>query len=255
MASVERPPEGPEVFVADLPSPAVRLSLLGTFQLAVDGVPVPVPFSAQRLLAFLGLRDRPVLRSHVAGCLWPESPEVRAAANLRSALWRLGHPSSRVVLAAGRYLQLSPAVEVDLRRSTAIAQQLLDPDRPLVEADRAVSILTEDVLPDWFDEWIAVAREHFRQLRLHALEALCERLMGLGRYQEAIEAGLAAVAAEPLRESAHRALIRTHLAEGNLGEAMQQYRAFRRLLRAELGLDPSPSMEALVRGMRSVTVG
>jgi hypothetical protein len=34
------------------------------------------------------------------------------------------------------------------------------------------------------------------------------------------------VAAEPLRESAHRALIKAHFAEGNPGEAAHQYRLF-----------------------------
>ena len=37
----------------------------------------------------LALHDRPVLRAHVAGVLWPDSPQRRAAGNLRSALWRL----------------------------------------------------------------------------------------------------------------------------------------------------------------------
>ena len=40
-------------------------------------------------------------------------------------------------------------------------------------------------------------RERFHQLRLHALEALCDRLTTAGRYGEAIDAGLAAVTAEP----------------------------------------------------------
>ncbi|MGH8905014.1 MAG: AfsR/SARP family transcriptional regulator [Egibacteraceae bacterium] len=51
-----------------------------------------------------------------------------------------------------------------------------------------------------------------------------------GRYSQAIDAGLAAIAGEPLRESAHRALIRAYLAEGNPSEALRQYRIYRRLL-------------------------
>jgi DNA-binding SARP family transcriptional activator len=38
-----------------------------------------------------------------------------------------------------------------------------------------------------------------------------------------------------------------HLAEGNGAEALTQYESFRGLLRAELGLPPSPAIRALVR--------
>jgi DNA-binding SARP family transcriptional activator len=60
-----------------------------------------------------------------------------------------------------------------------------------------------------------------------------------------VQAGLAAVAGEPLRESAHRSLIQVHLAAGNPGEAVRQYRVYRRLLADELALEPS----AAIRGM------
>jgi DNA-binding SARP family transcriptional activator len=66
------------------------------------------------------------------------------------------------------------------------------------------------------------------------------------RFQAAVEAGLAAVAGEPLRESAHGALIKAHLAEGNRGEAVRQYCVCRQLLRDHLGLEPSRQMENLV---------
>lgn len=81
-----------------------------------------------------------------------------------------------------------------------------------------------------------VERERLRQLCLHSLEALSERLLELGRYGDAMEAGLNAVRAEPLRESAHRAVISVHLREGNFGEALRQYRRYERLLWEELGV-------------------
>jgi DNA-binding SARP family transcriptional activator len=61
-----------------------------------------------------------------------------------------------------------------------------------------------------------------------------------------VEAGLAAVRAEPLRESAHRTLVRAHLAEGNRFEANRQYHNCRRLLQAELGLEPSRGLRELI---------
>ena len=87
-------------------------------------------------------------------------------------------------------------------------------------------------------------------MRLHALERLCLNLSAQGQYAEATEAGLAAVASEPLRESAHRALIAAHLAEGNQGEALRQYHACCRLLRRDLDLPPSTVLDALVAHLR-----
>jgi DNA-binding SARP family transcriptional activator len=92
-------------------------------------------------------------------------------------------------------------------------------------------------------------RERFRQLRLRALDALCERLTRAGRLNEALEAGLLSVAGEPLRESAHRALMRLHLADGNTGEAVRQYRLYERLLREQVGIEPSERIQELVRGL------
>jgi DNA-binding SARP family transcriptional activator len=103
------------------------------------------------------------------------------------------------------------------------------------------------LLPACYDEWVLTERERFRQLRLHALEALCDRLTARGRYGEAIDAGLAAVCAEPLRESGHRAVIKAHLAEGNNAEARRQYETYRKVLRDELGVEPSP-------GLRDMTI-
>jgi DNA-binding SARP family transcriptional activator len=106
--------------------------------------------------------------------------------------------------------------------------------------------LRHDVLPDWTDEWLLPTREWFRQIRLHALEALCARHCRYGRFDTALEAGLAAVDCEPLRESAHRAIVRVHLAEGNPAEALRQYDLYRRLMNSELGLRPSQQFRALI---------
>jgi len=61
-----------------------------------------------------------------------------------------------------------------------------------------------------------------------------------------VEAGLAAVRAEPLRESTHRALIRAYIAEGNTAQALAHYRAFVRRLNDQTGLRPSGQLDALV---------
>ena len=117
-------------------------------------------------------------------------------------------------------------------------------------SEHAISTLSVDLLPDWYDDWAVAEAEEWRQLRLHALDALAERLTAAGRYADATSAALAAVKAEPLRETAHAVLIRVYLAEGNRAEALSAYEHYRALLRTELGLEPTPLIQALIKDLR-----
>jgi DNA-binding SARP family transcriptional activator len=230
----------------------LALSLLGGFELRSDGDAVRVPLSAQRVLAFLALHGRPLARVYVAGSLWIDLSERRAAAALRTALWRLSSPAAEAVRCDAQTLALDPRVDVDLAAAARRAHELLgSAGAEPVPGDVALLRESGDLLPDWYEDWVLIERERFRQLRLHALEALCRSLTCAGRHAEATEAGIAAVAAEPLRESAHRTLVSAHLAEGNAGEALRQYELCRKILRRELGLQPSPEFTRLVTTVRA----
>lgn len=223
-----------------------RLSLLNSFALSSEGQDIALPRSAQRLIAFLALHERGQARLNVACALWLDTPEERAFANLRSALWRANHGGRVIVESFGGLLRLSSQIGVDVWHARHTALRLIDQAPGDDPAELAVSLLDAELLADWYEDWVLVERERFRQLRLHALEAACETLTAERRYAEALRVGLAAVAAEPLRESAHRAVIRAHLAEGNRGEAVRQYRLCRRLIEGSLGSRPSRSLEQLV---------
>ena len=233
------------------PLAQVKLSLLSSFELTSAEDLVSLPMPAQRVLAFIALRDRPVLRTHVAETLWLDSTEKRACGSLRSALWRLRRPGFELVDVANGRLQLEPRVVVDVRVLVGWAHSVLDaPDGAGGELASLGEEFFGDLLPDWYDEWLVVERERLRELRARALECVCDRLTALGRFGSAVEAGLAAVDAEPLRESAHRCLIGVYLAEGNQAEALRGYRAYRDLLHDELALEPSARMEGLISGLQ-----
>jgi DNA-binding SARP family transcriptional activator len=224
---------------------AVELNLLRGFELRCDGESVELPLGAQRLVAFLALQDRRVLRVYVAGVLWLDASEERSHANLRSALWRLRRSEREVVTSTSRHLSLADGVDVDVRRAIATSREALH--SPVGAAPQLVDDLGGELLPDWYEDWVDVERERLRQLRLHALEAVAERLLGERRFAQAADAGLTAIGSEPLRESAHRVLIRVHLAEDNPSEAVRQYNLYRQRLSSELGLEPSAQMRELVR--------
>jgi DNA-binding SARP family transcriptional activator len=224
----------------------LSLQLLNSFALVYRDEAVALPPSVQRLVAFVTVHDRRLLRQYVAGSLWPETSEPCAGANLRSTLWRLNQLGVKVVEAQGLSLRLAADIPVDLRDRTDEARRLLSGEEPNVEG-LDDSAFRDDLLPDWYDDWLVIERERFHQLRLRVLECICDRLAAQGEYGRALDAGLAAVEGEPLRESAHRALVKVHLAEGNHAEAVRQYRLYRRLLQEQLGLTPSDQMIELVR--------
>jgi DNA-binding SARP family transcriptional activator len=223
----------------------LRLALLNRFELSCRGEPIVLAMPAQRLVAFLAIADRAVARTYVASMLWIDSPEERAFGSLRSALWRLRQVDAGLVEGTSYDLRLAAGVDVDLREATAAARRICDRAGGSGEPDLDIADLAGELLPDWYDDWIMLERERFRELRVRALECLCERYTAAGTFGRAMEAALAAVENEPLRESAHRAAIKVHLAEGNQAEALRRYEAYRSLLSRQLGLAPSSRMREL----------
>lgn len=229
-------------------TPRLTLRLLGGFELGLGESTIELPGSAQRLVAVLALSDQPMHRASVAGRLWLDACEERAAASLRSTLWRIRRSAvgTPVVESLCHRLRLAPQVRVDVSAMTRLARQLIGGDDGRAALECSDHDLSGVLLPGWYEDWVIIERERLQQLQLHALEALAQRLTDRGRYAEAVQAGLAAVSREPLRESAHRALIRVYLAEGNAVDALRQFRLYERLLGTELGLEPSRQIRALL---------
>ena len=229
------------------PSPTLELTLIPEFALRRDGEPVEVTPSCRRLLALLAIQPRPVGRAYVSGTLWGDADEQHASGCLRSTLWRLHRLG--LISPSATQLWLDPMVGVDLRRVIEAAVRVLraaPSDEIALAATHELIDAGDDVLTGWYDDWVVVERERFRQLRLHAMDALGERLIDAGRWYDALQVALVVTGAEPLRESAQRLLIRVHLAQGNIAEAIRQYRGFAELLRRELNTVPSAGIRALL---------
>lgn len=229
---------------------AYRLALTGSFDLACRGKPLPVPHSAERVLAYLALAGAPVSRSKLAGILWLDAPGQRAANNLRTALWRLHRVSACLVTAVDNRLRLTSDLVIDVVELSELARRLIR--EPESDALNQLPLLVEQIelLPDWDDEWVVADQERLRVLRLEALERAATALLRQHRLVDALIAAQAVVETEPLRESARRLVIEVHLVRGNVAEAICQYRQYRDLLRAEFAVTPSPAMERLLEPWR-----
>jgi DNA-binding SARP family transcriptional activator len=228
---------------------ALRLTLIEGFALWRGSQELRIATSGQRLIALLALKGRLVGRLQVAGTLWPDYSTARSLADLRTTLWRVNQAGEQVIFATSSFLGLDSGIDVDVRNLAALARRLNQAGAlpQTIDLDSVrLADLVGDLLPDWYDDWLCDERENLRQTRLHALESLARELSASGRHPEAIQAALAAIHLEPLRETAHQTLIQIHLAEGNWSEARRQFGRCRQLLRDELGVEPSDSMRLLL---------
>jgi DNA-binding SARP family transcriptional activator len=212
------------------------------------------------LFALLVLeRHRAVARDELCRALWGDEPPDSWTTSLRVSLSKVRAFLVQAGLAAGALhsttagyrLTLAANVDVDVERARAqlsaaerdCARDDLDAAGEAATAARLV--LGDPLVPGASGPWIDEQRRAVAALFVRALEIESEALSVRGDHEGAVEAALRGVAAEPYRESAHRALIRAAAAAGNKAEALRLYERCRVLLADELGVDPSPATQAV----------
>jgi DNA-binding SARP family transcriptional activator len=227
-------------------APVSVLRMLGGFELTIDRCPVLVPEGTQKVIAFLALQAAPVRRTYVAGCLWSEKNDVRASANLRSALWRLPEKGGTLIVANAHALSLSANVSIDYRNALNTVRNAISTGTLAAAALDALEHLDSPLLPGWYDDWIILERERLNQLHVHALEKLARSALEEDRIDDALDLAHRIVHAEPLRETGHMIVAKAHLANGNRAAAIRQVKKLDSLLREELGISASPEAWRLI---------
>jgi DNA-binding SARP family transcriptional activator len=197
-----------------------------------------LPGVGRRVLAYLAVRGPVVMRTLMSMELWPDLSESRGRANLRRALWQL---PPGWVSANGGDLRLEAEVDLDQARE-AVAQAVATGQL----RDGQLDLLTRDLLPGWYDEWLVADQDQFHLSRIQALEAVSRAACAAGDHALATRSGLAAVCAEPLRESSVTVLVEAHLGERNLFEAVRRYESYAALLGREMDAEPGPQLAALL---------
>jgi hypothetical protein len=145
-------------------TPGCRVDLIGGFRMRSHDRVVELPLGAQRLVSYLALEGSWVTRAYAAEMLWPDSRRRQAAANLRTALWRVrGQVCDDVVWTAPGRLALADTVAVDMQDVAKEARALIeapvghDVELPAVNAE-TVSRLSMRLLPGWYDDWVVLER-------------------------------------------------------------------------------------------------
>ncbi len=211
------------------------------------------------LLAFLAyFADRAHTREALIDRFWQEDDLDAGRNSLRVALNALRRALEPPEIAPGTVLVADRThVRLDLMlyttdvvqfESTLLAETHIENDAeraPLLQA--AVELYREGLLPEQYDEWIIPERQRWLNIYLSALRRLVRALAQTRDYDQAIDYAWRAVRADPLREEAHRNLMRLYLAIGRPAAAQQQYRELEHLLKTELNVAPSAATQEIAK--------
>jgi SARP family transcriptional regulator, regulator of embCAB operon len=238
-----------------------RIQLCGRFAVELDGARVEGTLPGRRgrvLFAYLVLnRGRPLPRDELLVAGWGEEvpAEVGNALSVLLSRLRSGLGADRLRGRTAVELLLPPATFVDVeaaqegahRAESAIAEgrwaQAWGP------AGVAYHVATRPFLAGleapWIDQW----RRRLEDVRLRGLECFAAAGPGLGgpALAQAEERARTLTELAPYRESGHRLLMEALERRGNAAEALRAYERLRALLRDELGVAPSPSVQAVHR--------
>jgi predicted ATPase/DNA-binding SARP family transcriptional activator len=240
--------------------PGLQVRLLGPMSVAVDGREIPIGSPKQRiLLAMLALSNR-VGVDTLADELWRDTPPASVAATIQTLVSRLRHTLDdagggiAIRLDGGGYvMEIEPTrLDVQCFQAHAAAGRRFLADGSFTEAaDQlrgALSLWRGEVLADLADrEFARVAATRLDDARLATAESLAEAELALGRPAAALELLEPLIAHDPFREQLRARQMVALYRLGRQAEALAAYQALRRTLTDELGLDPTPALQALER--------
>src|SRR5438094_776339 len=245
-----------------------RIELLGGLR-AVQADRVVSRFQTQKialLLAYLAYYpQRTHQREALMELLWPEC-ESHAGRNnlsvslswLRHQLEPLGVPAGAVLIADRASVRLNPeAIATDVTEFQATLQAAKHAGSSAERTEflaRAVELYPGELLPGYFEDWVLQERQWLAERYFEALGQLLAHLERAREFDRALDYARRGVSADPLREEAHRDLIRLLAAVGQPAAALRQYHELERLLKEQLDGTPEPATRALVREIERLAI-
>ncbi len=264
----------------------LKLRFLGACEVSrPDGVVHLETVKTYGLLTYLALSRGPQSRDKLAGLFWGDLPQARAQRNLRHSLWNLLHQlripeHPPLILSDKHIVEFNPqadywldveefesrlglgsqdsfkskAAQAHGRRRTATIPQAVSLPIPHVMWREAMDLYGGDLLeglyvddaPE-FGEWLLAERERLKAMAVRTLQRLVSYFVVSADYGPGLETARRLLAMDPWVEEAHRHMMRLLALNGQRTAALAQYETCRRILKKELGIEPSAETTSLYR--------
>ncbi|TPQ23559.1 AfsR/SARP family transcriptional regulator [Streptomyces sporangiiformans] len=242
----------------------LKCRTLGLLEVTAGHGPVTptAPKVRQVLALLLARRNTMVPVPAIIAELWEGSPPRSATATVQTYVYQLrkllqtdsetAAGTGPVVTGATGYLLRVAPGECDAERFEDLTERgraALDEGDPRLAAD-----LLTDALALWSGPPFAdVAQGPFLQAyamrmeerHLHAMELRIGAGLRVGRHRQLVGELKELACVHPLHEWFHGSLIIALQSCGRRSEALQVYQRLRKVLREELGLDPSPGLQQI----------
>ena len=238
----------------------IRLRLLGSFQVAVDGVSMTEvlghsPKGIQLMQYLILNRGQMESTTALTRAMWPDSDATRPESALKTLISRLRTLMQQVSPALGACLktvrggyqwETQPDVSVDAEEFLAIAEDLrgridVDNDLQTCAFRKMMSLYTGRLLRNQEQpEWMKRRADELHQLYLNVVEEALQKLADAGREAQMVGICREALDADPLNSSLNMRLMDALVHTGRESEALQQYRYV-----SELHGSPDDSASAL----------
>ncbi|MFA9430716.1 BTAD domain-containing putative transcriptional regulator [Egicoccus sp. AB-alg2] len=242
---------------------ALEVFLFGGFQLRRDGEAVaPLPSRAARSLFAHLVLDRGTRhpRERLAAQFWPELPAARARRRLSHTLWQIQDTLGELPGGWDHLQTTSDAIALDRDAPCWVDveefERRLDHARAasggparaataLPELEQAVELYRGDFLAGHYDDWVLEEQQRLSQRYLDALTKLVAAARSSGAFEDALVYARRLTHQDPLREDAHREVMRLCMLLGRASDALRQYERCREVLAEELGTEPAAATEQL----------
>ena len=237
------------------PEAGLRLKLLGRFELiGPDG---PIDLGARKLCGLLALlactEPEPQPRERLMTLFWGSHFDAQARQNLRKALSRLRHALGEHVLVTNEDSVSLRAgiIQCDVARFEGlIADGSYDALVAAADCYKGPLVSDLSISQEPWNDWANAQRRRLEDLLVDALVRLAGEEEKQGNVERALELAKRAVVIDPLREDAHRTIMRTPAASGRKADALKHYEEVAALLKRELDVEPDAATATLAVELR-----
>jgi TolB-like protein/Tfp pilus assembly protein PilF len=237
----------------------LALRCLGGFEARVAcGSPVDFPTRrAKALLAYLARHPgQRAPRDRLGALLWGSCGDERARINVRQTLMllrkALTHAAGPCVISDGDALYLDPDhVKADVAEFDELCREssvdALEQAATLYQGEFLEGFALNE---EFYEEWLRAERASLQERAIKALMSLLRCHLGAGNAEQGVRVARKALSLDPLRETAHRALMRLYADTGDRALALKQYQSCCDVLNAELGVQPETRTQRLYEQIR-----